>query len=353
MNMPEFRPGHSAGQAHQALKQSVEIMDRAQHCAVLWFGEIMKRRLFRNLGYSSMYQYASEELGFSTTRTGDFKRLAEKLEILPRVKEKVRSGELGYTKAREIVKVADPDNEKDWLKIAGRQTRRELEETVRHAKKTARRKSDPAQSELMPSPPRVTPPASVPVRVGFDLSPIQLARYEALLARIAHQGDKADLLLDMMEAYLDADENAPRGASVSRYQIHVHECPTCAKITVPTGHGEKELASNEAEAVRCDAKIQEPGKRNTSTIPPRVRREVLARDRHKCRRKGCNHNRFLDIHHIVPRRKGGTNDPANLITLCSSCHRLWHEKGGDLTRLLSDRLTGKEIPPCSKPPANT
>ena len=64
MNMPDFRPGQSAGQAHQALKQSVEIMDRAQHCAVLWFAEIMKRRLYRELGYSSMYQYASEELGF-------------------------------------------------------------------------------------------------------------------------------------------------------------------------------------------------------------------------------------------------------------------------------------------------
>ena len=38
----------------------------------------------------------------------NFKRLAEKLEVLPRVKAKVKSGELGYTKAREIVKVATP-----------------------------------------------------------------------------------------------------------------------------------------------------------------------------------------------------------------------------------------------------
>ena len=85
MNMPEFRPGLGAGQAHQAMKQSVAIMDRAQHCAVLWFGEIMKRGLFRDLGHSSIYQYASAELGFSPTRTGDFKRLAEKLSTLPRV----------------------------------------------------------------------------------------------------------------------------------------------------------------------------------------------------------------------------------------------------------------------------
>ena len=73
MNMPEFHPGRSAHQANKALKQSVEIMDRAQNCAVLWFAEIYKRRLFRKLGYSSMNQYAAEELRFSVTKAGDFK----------------------------------------------------------------------------------------------------------------------------------------------------------------------------------------------------------------------------------------------------------------------------------------
>ena len=232
--------------------------------------------MYRQLGYSSIYQYPSEELGFSATRTGDFKRLAEKLEVLPAVSAKVKSGELGYTKAREIVKVADPGNETDWLAVAGRQTRRELEATVRHAKIAAKRKSHPGQTELMPSPD--SPPVIVPVRVGFDMSPAQLAR--------------------------------------------------------------------------CDAQVHESGKRNRSTIPPRIRREIMARDRHQCRRKGCNHNLFLDIHHIVPRSRGGSNDPANLVTLCSACHHLWHEKGGDLTGLLSDRLMPKEMPQCSKPPAN-
>ena len=108
MNLPDFAPGRNARHVHQALKQSVEILDRAQHCAVLWFGEILVRKLYRELGYSSIYQYASEELGFSTTRTGDFKRLSEKLSGLPAISAKVESGELGYTKAREIVKVADP-----------------------------------------------------------------------------------------------------------------------------------------------------------------------------------------------------------------------------------------------------
>lgn len=363
MNMLEFHHGQNAGQAHLALKRSVEIMDRAQHCAVLWFAEILKRRLFRELGYSSMNQYAAEELGFSVTKTGDFKRLAEKLESLPGVKAKLKDGELGYTKAREIVKVADPSTENDWLAVAARQTRRELEATVKQAKKLAghKRKANPAQGELVPREKTLAPPASAPVRVGFELTPVQFARYEALMARIGGHDSKADLLLDMMEAYLATGESAPRGALAARYQIHVHECPTCAKSNVQTPQGEMELSRVEGKMVHCDAQVHEPGHRNKSAIPPRTRREVLARDRHQCRRKGCNHNRFLDIHHLAPRAAGGSHDPANLITLCSSCHHLWHEKGSDLASLLSDRLSAKENTTssslrestCSKPLANT
>lgn len=45
-----------------------------------------------------------------------------------------------------------------------------------------------------------------------------------------------------------------------------------------------------------------------------------------------------DVDHIVPRAEGGTNDPANLVTLCVACHR---EKSSDdasrLARLPTQR----------------
>jgi 5-methylcytosine-specific restriction endonuclease McrA len=72
--------------------------------------------------------------------------------------------------------------------------------------------------------------------------------------------------------------------------------------------------------------MDEPGKRNTATIPPAIRRKVLARDRHCCRAPGCGHTKFLEVHHIRSRADGGGNDLENLITLCSACHRLGHEK---------------------------
>ena len=71
---------------------SVRAEEKARQCAVLWFGEIMRRKLYRDLGYSSVNRYAREALGFSKTRTGDYVQLANKLEKLPAVKESVASG---------------------------------------------------------------------------------------------------------------------------------------------------------------------------------------------------------------------------------------------------------------------
>ena len=70
MNSIRFEPDKSARFADDALKKSVVALENAQQCAVLWFGEIMRRGLYRSLGYSSINQYAHVELKFSKPEPG-------------------------------------------------------------------------------------------------------------------------------------------------------------------------------------------------------------------------------------------------------------------------------------------
>ena len=326
-----FEPHKSASFADSALKKSVGAMEQAQQCAVLWFGEIMRRGLYRKLGYSSINQYAHVELKFCKTRTGDFVQLARKLEYLPAVRESVESGELGYTKAREIIKVATPETEDGWLATAKDSSRRELERKVAVARKQA--KSDPNQAELMPIPSELNiPPAAPPVRLTVEMTSEQFAIYEALQEKLHKQGPvggRAEMLLEAMAELVEArDQKAPRGALQTGppFQIHIHQCPDCSKTSVSTSKGELPVSQEVMERAQCDSQVDEEGKRNTSTIPPATRRKVLARDRHSCQAPGCGHTKFLEVHHITPRADGGGNDPENLTTLCSACHRLMHEK---------------------------
>ncbi|MCI2075175.1 MAG: HNH endonuclease [Candidatus Methanomethylophilus sp.] len=55
---------------------------------------------------------------------------------------------------------------------------------------------------------------------------------------------------------------------------------------------------------------------------PAVRRCVLMRDGGRC--TACGSAGALEVHHILPRRKGGADSPRNLRTLCRACHEKAH-----------------------------
>ena len=56
-----------------------------------------------------------------------------------------------------------------------------------------------------------------------------------------------------------------------------------------------------------------------------VREYVLFRDNHKCQYcHGKSKDKVLNVHHKESRKTGG-DSPSNLITLCETCHKLYHE----------------------------
>lgn len=57
-------------------------------------------------------------------------------------------------------------------------------------------------------------------------------------------------------------------------------------------------------------------------IPSQVRKYVYERDNFQCQSCGKNISETtLNIDHIIPLAKGGSNDISNLQTLCSSCNQ--------------------------------
>lgn len=58
--------------------------------------------------------------------------------------------------------------------------------------------------------------------------------------------------------------------------------------------------------------------RQRRAIPDNLRRRILARDHHRCAICGQPAN---VVDHIVPRALGGTDDPAQLQSLCTRCSR--------------------------------
>ena len=56
--------------------------------------------------------------------------------------------------------------------------------------------------------------------------------------------------------------------------------------------------------------------------------KVLRMDNFQCKNPNCNAYADNKPHHLRYKSHGGTDDPGNLITLCSVCHTKAH-RGGD------------------------
>jgi hypothetical protein len=86
-------------------------------------------------------------------------------------------------------------------------------------------------------------------------------------------------------------------------------------------------------------------------LPPRARQaiqlrhQILERDNRSCQRCGRTPNKDgvrLQIHHKILVKDGGTNEPSNLLTLCSDCHAGVHSVEEGSTE---DELTKPEAEP--------
>tara|TARA_B100001778_G_scaffold330827_2_gene334038 strand:- start:1352 stop:1726 length:375 start_codon:yes stop_codon:yes gene_type:complete len=73
----------------------------------------------------------------------------------------------------------------------------------------------------------------------------------------------------------------------------------------------------------CAAKVnnkKRAGKRY-SKRKQTFRQKLLDGFGHQCMIEDCGYNKFVDAHHIIARKDGGSNDPENGILLCPNHHK--------------------------------
>ena len=59
-----------------------------------------------------------------------------------------------------------------------------------------------------------------------------------------------------------------------------------------------------------------------NSISNAMRQMIYRRDGWRCAL--CDCSRYLQIHHVTPRSRGGSDTEYNLITLCATCHACAH-----------------------------
>ena len=61
--------------------------------------------------------------------------------------------------------------------------------------------------------------------------------------------------------------------------------------------------------------------------PRRPADRIYRRDGYRCAAPGCTARATIEEHHVRFRSRGGSNDPANRVTLCAAHHAALHQHG--------------------------
>ncbi len=252
---------------------------------------IEAKKIFRDLGYSSVFHYATEALKLSDSQAYCFINVARKSKEVPELKKAITDGKITLSKAHKIVSVIHKENSKEWIQKAAILTQKQVEREV------------VKENPLLETTERIRPIAEERVELRCGLS----AELEAKLKRaqdlLSQKNRKSCSLEETLDAALS--EFLDRFDPVQKAKRAV------AKVSVkPT----------QQQFLRTVV--------GRKPLPAALLHKIQLRDEGRCafvhEGKRCRSERWLEIHHILPVSHGGTNSLANLTTLCSTHHKHQH-----------------------------
>ena len=137
----EMTKGLPPSEVDRRLVAAARVHRRVESVLCFYLQEVESRRLHLKYGFASTVDYARERLGFEDRKTRSLLNMAERFEELPKLKQAFRRGDIPWTKAREVVKVATPKTEAKWLARCKNMSNRQLEQEVKKKQPPTTRKS--------------------------------------------------------------------------------------------------------------------------------------------------------------------------------------------------------------------
>jgi hypothetical protein len=340
-------------------------LNAANHRWLVLIAEFDRRHGWSDGATRSCAHWLSWKCGLDLGAAREKVRVARAIESLPKISAAMSTGQLSYSKARALTRVATPATEDVLLNVAlngtthhvetlVRQFRRvqEVEELSREARQYAQRRLTyfhDSDGSLV-----------VKLQLTAESGALFLKAIEAALPEIALPLDckdslhvsaetsstpamrRADAVVVMAESLLQHGAAAMKGGDRHQVVVHIDDATLrhgeSGRCEIDDGPA---IPVETARRLSCDCSkveitVDERGDpldvgRKTRSIPPALRRALAARDK-GCVFPGCNHKHYVDGHHVQHWAEGGETKLANLATLCRFHHRAVHEGGVRMQR---------------------
>jgi len=297
-------------------------------------------------GLQNSAEWLAWRCDLSMTTAREKVRVAHALKSLSEITDAFSTGELSYTKVKELTRVAHRDNEEKLLKFALRHTAtvvaeycRELRFGLPDSTETAARAYANRSLRVRRDHQRgmMTVTIDLPIDQGELLEKaLDKARDDEVLeipdlADTSWSTRQADAFSNMIGEYLSGQSKSGNGSDNYLVTIHVDQS------ALSGDEGRSAIPIESVKRLCCDGKAvvlteDDDGEplsigRKSRVIPKAIERALHARDNGCCQFPGCNNHRFLHSHHVEHWSSGGETSLDNLMLLCTKHHTLVHEGG--------------------------
>ncbi|MCA1695663.1 MAG: HNH endonuclease, partial [Actinobacteria bacterium] len=303
--------------------------------------------LWRHDGHRSCVEFVSAVCQVSNWKARRWIEAGHVLEHLPLTAAALESGALSLDKVVELARFATPADELRWVRWAQKTTTGGVRA---RADKEVKRDQDEAaavEATRYLTHSRWDDHIWIEARLPAEEGERVVKAIDELAAELpAHPDDEVQeqLLGDDLNTIDQRRADAFVQLVTSSTSAASSDTTMVVHATVEALVGDKGSASiagglnlhpETARRLCCDSKIRTVvedghggrlGIGDTSRVVPKwLRCEVLERDDYVCSFPGCEHSRYLDIHHVIHWLFGGETELDNLLTLCHYHHKLIHE----------------------------
>jgi len=115
----------------EELSKTAATNETTEMLLCCYLAAMRERGGFRDFGYWNIYDYARARFGFGERKTRYLISLGNRIKELPKLREALASGKLGWCKASRIAAVANAENEAVWLESAISLSLNDLERCIK------------------------------------------------------------------------------------------------------------------------------------------------------------------------------------------------------------------------------
>jgi hypothetical protein len=291
-------------------------------------------QIWRAFGCGSFLEYLERYCRHTPRAAKERVRLAERLQQLPLVAEAFRTHAISYSTARELARVASAETEQEWLEAASTLRPPAVEQLV----------AEHEYGDRPSDPPRLDGEVTLVLTVKRSTAALFRQTTSALTDERGEPGGERisddDALVTLCRRAFAAAEPA---VTPPAHQLTISTCRACRQVTAEAGGLAVPVGAAMLDRARCDADDlgdveADTRVRVTSTVSKRLRRQIFARDQHRCQVPGCRATRNLDLHHIEFQQHGGRHLASNVLLLCSGHHQQLHEGALSIRGKAPDKL---------------